>query len=111
MAGAFLTRNEGFVMHNRIDIGPQTQPSNRTKRFGERLRASLKERSRNARGSLRNAKSTGLRELEEQSTINRSSGAERWDQASPLNRFGQHRRLGPKWTSNAIGDAAVRQKF
>ena len=77
-------------MRNRIDLDSKHSRAI-VQEIGERLPAFLKEESAPP-GSFR-TQIDRLRELEEQSP-SIIPAAERWDNASPLSRFGQHRRLG-----------------
>ena len=77
-------------MRNRIDIDSKHSRAI-VQEIGERLRAFLQEEPAPPE-SLR-TQIDRLRELEEQSP-SIIPAAERWDNASPLSRFGQHRRLG-----------------
>jgi hypothetical protein len=95
----------GFVMHNRIDIDPKHSRAI-VQEVGERLRAVLRELPE-CPGSLR-TQIERLRELEEQSP-SIVPAAEHWDKR--LSRFGQHRRLGRTWASNAIGNAPCVENF
>ena len=77
-------------MRNRIDIDSKHSRAI-VQEIGERLRAFLQEEPAPPE-SLR-TQIDRLRELEERSP-SIIPAAERWDNASPLSRFGQHRRLG-----------------
>jgi hypothetical protein len=94
MQARALLPERGFVMRNRIDIDPKHSRAI-VQEIGERLRAVLNEEPE-CPGSLR-TQIDRLAELEEQSP-SIVPAAERLRQASPLSRFGQHRRLGRTWT-------------